>query len=396
MTTRYQSYDVIIVGGAIYGSSVAWWLTQMSGFQGRILVVEKDPTYEFAATSHTNSCIRQQFSNETNIRISQFGAEFVKSFPSFMNDPDAPALALQSYGYMYLADTPDFAETLKDSQKVQAALGAGTRYMNRDEIAAAYPFYRLDDIIGANHNLVDEGYFDGGTMFDWFRRMARKNGVEYAHDKVIGLTRSGNRVGGVTLKSGGALSCGTLVNAAGTRGATLAQMAGLDIPVEPRKRYTYIFDAAQPLDRDLPLTIDPTGVHMRTDGRYYLAGGPPDDDPPVAVDDFAADHGLWEEKFWPVIATRIPQFERIKLINMWVGHYDYNTLDQNAIIGPHPELQNFLFCNGFSGHGLQQSPALGRGLAEHIAYGAYRSLDLAPFSVERVLAGETFLEKAVI
>ncbi|WP_299679549.1 FAD-binding oxidoreductase [uncultured Roseobacter sp.] len=397
MTTQHHSYDVILVGGAIYGSSVAWWLTQMPGFQGRILVIEKDPTYAFAATSHTNSCIRQQFSNPTNIAISQFGADFIKNFRRFMgDDPEVPELALQSYGYMYLADTPAFADILKDSQQVQAALGAGTKYMTREEIAAAYPFYRLDDIIGANHNRVDEGYFDGGTMFDWFKRMARKNGVEYAQDEVTGLTLSGNRVTGVTLKSGATLTCGTLVNAAGTRGKHIAQMAGLDIPVEPRKRYTYIFDAAHPLDCDLPLTIDPTGVHMRTDGRYYLAGGPPDTDPAVAHDDFIADHSLWEEKFWPIIATRIPQFEKIKLINMWVGHYDYNTLDQNAIIGPHPDLQNFLFCNGFSGHGLQQSPALGRGLAEHIAYGQYRSLDLAPFSVERVLKGETFLEKAVI
>lgn len=397
MTTQHQNYDVIIVGGAIYGSSVAWWLTQMPGFQGRVLVVEKDLTYENAATSHTNSCIRQQFSNRVNIAVSQFGADFIKNFRRFMgDDPEVPDLVLQSYGYMYLADTPEFAETLRESQKVQASLGAGTKFMTRDEIAADYPFYRLDDILGANHNLVDEGYFDGGTMFDWFKRMARKNGVEYAHDEVTAITRDGNRVTGVTLKSGGFIACGALVNTAGTRGALVAQMAGLDIPIEPRRRYTYIFDAAHPLDRDLPLTIDPTGVHMRTDGRYYLAGGPPDDDPAVDFDDFNADHGLWEDKFWPIIATRIPQFEEIKLINMWVGHYDYNTLDQNAIVGPHPEVSNFLFCNGFSGHGLQQSPALGRGLAEHIAYGEYRSLDLRPFYVDRVLRGEKFLEKAVI
>ncbi|WP_299862281.1 FAD-binding oxidoreductase [uncultured Roseobacter sp.] len=397
MTTQHQNYDVIIVGGAIYGSSVAWWLTQMPGFQGRVLVVEKDPTYENAATSHTNSCIRQQFSNRVNIGVSQFGADFIKNFRRFMGDhPEVPELVLQSYGYMYLADTPEFAETLRESQKVQASLGAGTKFMTRDEIAADYPFYRLDDILGANHNLLDEGYFDGGTMFDWFKRMARKNGVEYAHDEVTAITRDSNRVTGVTLKSGGFIACGVLVNTAGTRGALVAQMAGLDIPIEPRRRYTYIFDASHPLDRDLPLTIDPTGVHMRTDGRYYLAGGPPDDDPAVDFDDFNADHGLWEEKFWPIIATRIPQFEEIKLINMWVGHYDYNKLDQNAIVGPHPEVSNFLFCNGFSGHGLQQSPALGRGLAEHIAYGEYRSLDLRPFYVDRVLRGEKFLEKAVI
>ncbi|MFK7745536.1 MAG: NAD(P)/FAD-dependent oxidoreductase [Roseobacter sp.] len=393
----HSTYDVVIVGGAIFGSSVAWWLTQMPGFDGHILVVERDPTYEFAATSLTNSCIRQQFSNETNIGVSQFGAEFIHNFQSYMGGgPDVPEITLQSYGYMYMADTPEFAATLKESQRVQERLGAATKHMTRDEIASDYPFYMLDDILGANHNLVNEGYFDGGTMFDWFRRMARQNGVEYITDEVTAMTRNGSKVESVMLKSGARVNCGVVVNASGTRGALTAQMAGLDIPVEPRRRYTYIFDASHPLDQDLPLTIDPSGVHFRSDGRYYLAGGPPDDDPAVELDDFAADHSLWEEKFWPIIATRIPQFERIKLVNMWVGHYDFNTLDQNAIVGPHPEVTNFMFINGLSGHGLQQSPALGRGLAERIAYGTYRSLDLSPFYVDRVLRGEEFLEKAVI
>jgi len=396
-TPKYASYDVVIVGGAIYGSSVAWWLTQMPGFQGRVLVIERDPTYENAATSHTNSCIRQQFSNEINVRISQFGAEFIHNFRSFMGDhPDVPQLTLQSYGYMYLAVTDAFAQTLRESQRTQAQLGAATRFMTADEIAAEYPFYQLDDIIGANHNLVNEGYFDGGTMFDWFRKMARRNGVEYIHNEVLDITRTGNRIDSVTLKSGEVVACGQMVNSAGTRGVLTARMAGFELPIEPRRRYTFIFDAAHPLDRDLPLTIDPSGIHMRTDGRYYMAGGAPDDDPAVYYDDFAADHALWESKFWPVIANRIPQFEEIKLINMWIGHYDFNTLDQNAIIGPHPEVSNFHFANGFSGHGLQQSPALGRGLAEMIAYGEYRSLDLTPFYYDRVLRGEKFLEKAVI
>ena len=396
---KHASYDVVIVGGAIYGSSVAWWLTQMAGFEGRVLVVERDPSYEFASTSHTNSCIRQQFSNRINISVSQFGAEFIKNFRRFMGgDPEVPELALQSYGYMYLADTPEFADTLQQSQKVQAEMGAGTKYMTRDEIARDYPFYQLDDIIGANHNLVDEGYFDGGTMFDWFKRMARRNGVEYIANEVVAMTlnAAATQVESVTLSTGEVVSCGTVVNASGPRAVQTSRMAGIDIPVEPRKRYTYIFDAKHPLDRDLPLTIDPTGVHVRTDGRYYLAGGPPEVDPTVAYDDFTADHALWEDKFWPVIATRIPQFEEIKLINMWVGHYAFNTLDQNAIVGPHTQVGNFMFVNGFSGHGLQQSPALGRGLAEQIAYGEYRSLDLGPFGVERVLSGEKFLEKAVI
>ena len=396
---KHQNYDVVIVGGAIYGSSVAWWLTQMAGFDGKILVVERDPTYELASTSHTNSCIRQQFSNPLNIQISRFGAEFIKNFRTFMgDDPEVPELALQSYGYMYLADTPEFAKTLQESQTIQASLGAHTRHMSRDEIAADYPFYQLDDIIAANHNLVDEGYFDGGTMFDWFKRMARRNGVEYIHDEVVGMTlnATGTGVDHVTLKSGGTIGCGTVVNASGPRAVATAQMAGIELPVRPRKRYTFIFDAATPLDRDLPLTIDPSGVHMRSEGNYYLAGGPPDDDPDVAFDDFGFDHSLWESKIWPVIATRVPAFEQVKVINEWVGHYAFNTMDQNAVIGRHDTVSNFVFANGFSGHGLQQSPAMGRGIAELIAFGEYRSLDLAPFGYERVASNTKFMEKAVI
>ncbi|MFK8035211.1 MAG: NAD(P)/FAD-dependent oxidoreductase, partial [Hyphomicrobiales bacterium] len=251
---------------------------------------------------------------------------------------------------------------------------------------------------GANHNLVDEGYFDGNTLFDWWKRSARERGAEYLTNEVVAMTRSaaGKRIDSITLKSGEVISCGTVVNASGPRAVLTARMAGIEIPVEPRKRYTFIFDAEQPLDRDLPLTIDPSGVHMRTDGTYYLAGCPPAEDPAVDYDDFIQDHSLWEEKVWPVIATRIPQFEAIKLINSWAGHYAYNTFDQNAILGPHTQVENFLFVNGFSGHGFQQSPAMGRGTAELIAYGAYRSLDLSPFNFQRIAENKPFIEKAVI
>ena len=218
-------YDVVIIGGAMHGSSLAWWLTQTAGFTGRILVIERDPSYASASTSHTNSCIRQQFSNKANIRVSQFGAEFIKNFRTFMGgDPEVPHLTLQSYGYLYLADTPAFAETLLETQQIQTALGAQTRHMSRDAIAADYPFYQLDDIIAGNHNTVDEGYFDGATMFDWFKRMARRNGVDYIHDEVTAITLSQARtsVESVTLKSGKTIGCGTLVNASGPRAQATA------------------------------------------------------------------------------------------------------------------------------------------------------------------------------
>jgi glycine/D-amino acid oxidase-like deaminating enzyme len=398
-TPKATSYDVVIVGGAMLGSSVAWFTASNPDFNGSILVVEKDPTYEFTSTVHTNSCMRQQFSNEVNIRVSQFAAEFVKNFRDFMGgDERVPQPVLQSYGYMYLADNPDFASDLKDSQAIQRSLGAGTKHMMPDEIARDYPFYNLDDILAANHNLVDEGYFDGNTLFDWWKRSACERGVEYLTNEVVAMTKSsdGTKVQSVTLASGDVIACGTVVNCSGPRAARTAKMAGIDIPVEPRKRYTFIFAAETPLDRDLPLTIDPSGVHMRSEGTYYLAGCPPDDDPAVEFDDFVQDHSIWEEKVWPTLANRIPAFERIKLINSWAGHYAFNTFDQNAIIGPHTQVSNFIFVNGFSGHGFQQSPAMGRGVSELITYGEYRALDLSPFGYERIEKGEKFPEKAII
>lgn len=394
-----KTYDIVIVGGAMFGAAVAWFLSSNVDFDGSVLVVERDPTYQFASTSHTNSCMRQQFSQSINIRVSQFAAEYVKDFRTFMGgDERVPVLDIHNFGYMYLADGEAAAETLKAAQKMQAACGAGTRFMTRDEIAQAYPFYNLDGIIGGNHNLVDEGYFDGQTLFDWWKRRAIEQGVEFLRNEAVAMTldKAGTRVEGVRLATGDVIACGHVVNASGPRAAKTAAMAGIEIPVEPRKRHTFVFDAEKRLDRDLPLTVDPCGVHVRSDGTYYMAGCAPDDDCAVAYDDFAADHDLWMDKVWPALAHRIPQFEAIKLINSWVGHYAYNRLDQNAIVGPHSRVENFYFVNGFSGHGLQQSPAMGRGLAEMIVYGEYRSLDLSAFGHDRIAAGRPFIEDAVI
>jgi glycine/D-amino acid oxidase-like deaminating enzyme len=399
MTTSpaHSAYDLIIIGGAMIGSSAAWWTARNPDFKGRILVIERDPTYQWASTTHTNSCIRQQFGSEINVKVSQFGVDFIHNFKDYMDDPEAPSILLHAFGYLYMADTQAFADVLIDNAKMQNRLGAATRIMTPDQMAAEWPFYNLDGIILGSHNPVDEGYFDGGTIFDWFRKKARHLGAEYITNEVTSITRQGSRVTAVTLASGETVAAGTIINASGPRGNATARMAGLDIPVEPRRRFTFVFDAAEPLPKDLPLTIDPSGVHVRTDGRYYMTGCPPDDgDPAVAFDDFRMDHEIWENKVWPAIATRVPAFERVKLINSWVGHYAYNTLDQNAIVGPHPEVENFLFANGFSGHGLQQSPAMGRGLSELVSYGGYKTLDLSPLGVDRILRNEPLLERAVI
>lgn len=397
-TPARDSYDVVIIGGAIMGSSLAWWLTEMAGFNGSVLVVERDPSYLKCASVLSNSSIRQQFSTELNIRISQFTADFCRNLRSNMGgDERVPNLHVHNFGYLYLADTEAFADVLRANQALQLSAGAETRLLTADQIAAEYPFYNVDDIVLGSINTKDEGYWDGGTLFEWFRRSAQSRGIEYVAGEVTALTRSGGRIESVTLADGRRVACGHVVNAAGTRGARVASMAGLPLPIEPRKRYTWVFTAETPLGQDLPLTIDPSGVHMRTDGpQTYLCGCKGDPDPEADPDDFAMDHGLWENHVWPILATRVPQFEAIRVVTEWAGQYDYNILDQNAVLGPHPEVDNFLFMNGFSGHGLQQSPAMGRGLAEWITHGEYRSLDLSPFGYDRVARGEAMVEGAVI
>jgi glycine/D-amino acid oxidase-like deaminating enzyme len=386
----------VIIGGAMVGSSVAWWTARNPEFKGKILVVERDPSYEFAATSHTNSCIRQQFGTEVNVRISRFGAEFIRKFRDFMADPEAPEIVLQDFGYLYLAGTDAQAGKLRAAHAVQTRLGCATRLYTPDEIAARWPFFEVGDVILGSHNPVDEGYFDGGTIFDWFRKKARAMGAEYVHNEVTGIDMEGGRVTGVRLASGETVGAGIVVNASGTRAARVARMVGLDLPIEPRRRFTYIFEAEDALPDVLPLTIDPSGVHMRQDGRLFMCGCPPEDDAAVDPTDFHDSPEIWEDKIWPALAARVPSFERIKVRQSWIGHYDFNTLDQNAILGPASGLPNFLFANGFSGHGLQQSPAVGRGLSELILHGEYRSLDLSPLGYDRVARAEKFTETAVI
>lgn len=393
-------YDVVIVGGAIMGSSTAWFLSDNADFDGTVLVVDRDLTYEACSTTHTNSCMRQQFSAELNVRISQFAADFVKNLPRFMgNDDRVPNLSIRNFGYMYLADNDAFADVLRESHKVQVAAGAATQLMTADQIRAAYPFYNVDDIVLGSINTVDEGFWDGTAVFDWWRKSARERGVEYIENEVVKMTRNaaGTRVESITLKSGEVVACGHVVNASGPRAVVTSRMAGIDIPVEPRKRFSWIFAAEQPLDVDLPLTIDPSGVHVRENGGgTYQCGGHSDVDPAVDYDDYTMDLSLWENHVWPILATRIPQFEAIKVQSEWAGHYAMNTFDHNAIMGPHTEVENFIFLNGFSGHGLQQSPAMGRGTAEWITYGSYRALDLTPFNFDRIPNNRPIIEKAII
>ncbi len=396
MCSQHKSYDVIIIGGAIMGSSVAWFLSVNRDFAGRVLVIERDLSYSTAATALSVSGIRHQYSNAINVRMSLYGSDFIRHFQEYLGgDVEVPRLSFEERGYMFLS-TADKTAILRKNQAVQAECGAATVLMTPEEIAQRFPFYNLEDIELGSFNDSGEGWFDGFGMMQSWQRMARKGGVEYIANEVVGIERQGNQIVSVRLKSGEVIGCGVVVNAAGTRAGLIAEMAAIDLPIAPRKRNVFVFDCHQSLGQPLPLTIDPSGVYCRSEGKFYITGKPPRIDEPVDSDDFDVDYDQFEQDIWPILANRIPAFEAIKMIRGWVGHYDYNELDQNAIIGPHHEVRNFMFANGFSGHGLQQAPAVGRGVSELITYGEYRALDLSELSYDRIASHTPFIEKAII
>ena len=400
-----ERYDVVVVGGAVIGSAVAYFLAADPGFDGKILVVERDPTYLKAATSLSSSSIRMQFSNPINVKISQFGSEFIRTFADRMQVAGEARsdLHFHSGGYLFLANAEEQENVLRQNHAVQKACGADVVLWNRDELAGSFPHLRVDDIRLASYGRSGEGWFNNTGLMYGFKAKARELGAEYTTDEVVGIERDGDRVTAVRLRSGADIGAGTVVNASGPRAALTARMAGLDLPVEPRKRTIFVFDCAATPEGTanvnagrLPLMIDPSGVFCRPEGKFFLAGCPPVEDPAAGFDDFEPRYEEFEDIIWPALAGRSPAFEAIKVVNQWAGHYDFNVLDHNLIVGRHPEVQNFIFANGFSGHGLQQGPAAGRGVSELIVYGGYRTLDLSEVGYERVLENRPFLEKAVI
>ncbi len=399
-----QSYDVVIIGGAVMGSCTAYWLAANPDFTGSVLLIERDMSFTTASTALSAAGIRVQFSNKANVQIGQFGTEFIRNFADLMEvDGDRPNLGYHPGGYLFLANTEDQVRILRENHAVQRAEGANVELWDADKLKWAFPHLKTDDILLASYGKSGEGWFDNTGLMNGARRKARSLGVDIIADEVAGIERTGNRVTGVKLKSGATVQAGTIVNAAGPRGGRVAAMAGLDLPVEPRKRTVFIYDAAQSPegtarvnDGRLPLMIDPTGVWCRPEGRFFLTGGVPEGDETARDDDFEPTHAEWEEQVWPALAERSPSFEALKLVRYWAGHYDYNTFDQNGIIGRHPEVTNFIFQNGFSGHGLQQGPAVGRAVMELITYGSYRTLDLSDMRYERIAENKPYLEQAIV
>jgi len=386
--------DVVIVGGAVIGSAVAFYLSRL-GFAGRIVVVEQDPGYGQSSTARSAGGLRQQFSTPENIRLSQATLTLLRNLEAvFGAEAD---VGFREQGYLILA-SPEGDAILARNVRLQQAHGANIERLEAGSLGTSFPWLATDGVAAGAFGARGEGWLDPVALTTLFRNSAERAAVTYVKDRVVGLD-VGRGVEAVRLACGHRITCGAVVNAAGAWAGGVAALAGVALPVEPRKRFVYVLDCREAGDelRGAPLTVDPSGVWFRPEGRFFICGKSPDEaSEPVPGDLDSIDHDFFEAEVWPVLAARVPAFAAVKVINAWAGHYDYNTLDQNGIIGPHPELTNFYFANGFSGHGLQQSAGVGRAIAELIVHGHYRSIDLARFGYDRIRRGAPLAELNVI
>ena len=392
-----ETADVVIAGGGIVGSAVAYFLSMDAASRGRrIVLVERNPGYREASTARSAGGIRQQFSTPENIAMSQFTLEMFRRLNAIFG-PDAD-IAFREQGYLIMA-TPEGQPLLSENVALQQSMGADIALLGAVDLGGAFPWLATDGVAAAGFGRTGEGWFDPTSFAALLRKAAAANGVSIVHDRVTAIGMRGNRVENVALAGGKTIACRNLVNAAGPRAGALSGLAGLNLPVEARKRFVYVIDCREASDalHLAPLTVDPSGVWFRPEGRVFLCGKSPaeNEEPPVGDLD-AIDHTFFEQQVWPPLAARVPAFESIKVINAWAGYYDYNTLDQNAVIGPHPEVPNFFFANGFSGHGAQQAAAAGRAIAELIGHGAFQTLDLTRLGYARIVNSAPLAERNVI
>ena len=391
-----KRYDVIIIGGAIMGSSTAFWLASNPDFDGSVLVIEKDSTYQDSSTARSNCCIRQQFSTPENIQISQFGIHFVKNVADYLSvDDERPELSFVESGYLFLANS-DVEASLKEAFETQKRLGVkDVIWQTPQQLAERYTWLKTHNLTGATLGIHNEGWFDPYSLLQAFKRKARSLKVDYLQDEVVSLKTKNGKVEEVVTKNSGSFSCGSIVNVAGPRARFIAEMAGLELPVSSRKRSVFVFKSQEPVDMK-PLIIDPDGMYVRREGETFICGQQPDEDNDPECLDLEVDYPFFEERLWPKLAELVPAFEAIKMVSAWAGHYEMNMMDHNALLGLLAGMDNFYCCNGFSGHGLQQSPAAGRAISELITYGEYRTLDLSRLSTSRLQTGKKVQEVYVV
>ena len=386
--TVSQRHDVLILGGGVMGCATAYFLTREAP-SASVAVIERDTSYTRASSALSVSSIRQQFSTPTSIAMSRYGFEFLLGTGTELGVD----LGLIQRGYLILAE-PAAIRAQGERVQLQRACGANVELLDPSELERRYPWLNVKGVGGASYGASGEGWFDGPALHQAFRRRARARGVAFLRGEVATLAHTANRITRVELSDGTRLSADVYVNACGPWAADIMPAGLPALPIVPRKRQVFVIRTEHQVV-NMPMVMDPSGIWCRPEGAGYICGKAPDaaNDPDGAP--LEVEHAQFESEIWPRLAHRIPAFQALKVTTAWAGYYEYCTFDQNAVIGAIPGASNLLVLSGFSGHGLQHAPAGGRGIAEIIVHGRYRTLDLSPLGYQRLLDDAPMVEANV-
>jgi glycine/D-amino acid oxidase-like deaminating enzyme len=390
--SRSERFDVALVGGAVVGSSAAYFLMLREPTL-RVAVIEPDPTYEWCSTLRASGGVRVLFSCPENIEMSKFGREFLRAFPEAMAvDGRAAPIDWVQGGYLFIVP-PQGVGLLEANYRVQREHGCDVELLDPAGLSERFPSMRVDDLAAGVHSPGD-GWCDPNGLLQGLRRKAIALGAMYFKDRVVALECRGSRVTSATLASGTAVRADAFVNAAGPWAAQVGEMAGMALPITPLRRFEHYFTCGNPIER-LPYVKDLDRLAFRSEGAGF-SGGLVNGDEPRGFN-FEVDHDWFDKVVWPAVAHRFPPFEAARCHRTWSGLYEQCELDGNAIIGNWPgRRDNFYVAGGFSGHGMMHAPAAGRAIAELIVDGRYTTLDLARLSYERVLRNEPYREAGIL
>ena len=386
-----DTYDIVIVGGGVIGSSTAYHL--MKAEQLKVAVVEKDPTYAKASTPLSIGNVRTQFNLKENIQISQYAYEFMQDFEEKMEvDGVRPKISWHREGNLFLVEEQGRA-TAENDMAMQKELGCNVEWWPKKKMQERLTQCNLDNYVGATYG-PDEGIMDPYAVLMGYKTKARSLGAQYKTDEAVEISTDRGSVTGVKLSSGKELRTKIALNCAGPWAGELAKTAGVEIPVVPIKRQVFAVDPKVKQEYLPRLTVLPSGLYMaRETGGLMLVSKTMAEDP-IGFD-FSWDDKRFMEIVWPELAEFIPEMNTLKLMRGWAGLYAVNTLDANAILGEWPELKGFYLANGFSGHGFQQAAAVGRHLYELIT-GSEPSLDLSVFGTERILENKPIVTNVIV
>lgn len=385
-------YDVAIIGGGLHGGFTAWHLKRREPGL-KVVVIERDPTYEHAASARSNAGVRVLFSQEENLRMSQYGHEVYGGFADLMAVDGVPQpLSFWRQGYLFIATEADHAADMAANHGLQTAMGAEADLIDAAELKRRFPSLYVDDVKSAVHAPKD-GWIDPYGALTGVKRKNRALGVEYLEDVVVGLDSTDGKMTAARLESGGSIQAKWFVNTCGAWAREITRLAGFEIPVAPLPRNTFYFECHDEIE-PMPLTIDARGGSFKPEGKGFVTGYTHFE---WAGDfDWTVHEERFEQENWPLISHRVPAFQSVKLVSSWACHYALNEWDGNALLGAWPgQPENFLISTGYSGHGLQQAPAAGRALSELILDGGFQTLDLSRFAASRVAEGRKEPERGV-